>query len=343
MGRIQITVTDNYLETIKVDQLSIGYQGKDAPHIVANRIHTSLLSGELTCLLGANGAGKSTLLRTLSMSQPALKGDIYLKGRNIKEYSRSELASLISVVLTDRCEVEGMTVRELISLGRTPYTNFWGHLNEKDESVIEQAISLVGIKNLVRRRLNTLSDGERQKAMIAKALVQETPIILLDEPTAFLDFPSRVEIMQLLRRLSHKTDKSILLSTHDLELALQIADKIWLMERGKELITGTPEDLTINERLTNFFQCDGVFFNEQTGLFCINNPITDCIGIKGHGKRFDMARKALRRIGIDTVEDCQSAITVNVTDKSFEIIHENIKVAETSTVEYLLKRIKEII
>jgi len=336
-------VTDDHLETIKIDQLSIGYQGKDAPHIVANRIKTSLLSGELTCLLGANGAGKSTLLRTLSMSQPALKGNIYLKGHNIKEYSRSELASLISVVLTDRCEVEGMTVRELISLGRTPYTDFWGNLSEKDETVIEQSISLVGIKNLAKRRLNTLSDGERQKAMIAKALVQETPIILLDEPTAFLDFPSRVEIMQLLRRLSHETDKSILLSTHDLELALQIADKIWLMERGKELITGTPEDLTINERLTNFFQCDGVLFDEQTGLFCINNPITNSIGIKGHGKRFDMACKALRRVGIDATEDCKSAIAVNVTEESFEIICENRIIAEAVTIEDLLKRIKEII
>lgn len=336
-------MTDDHLETIKIEQLSIGYQGKDTPHVVANRIKTSLLSGELTCLLGANGAGKSTLLRTLSMSQPALKGNIYLKGHNIKEYSRSELASLISVVLTDRCEVEGMTVRELISLGRTPYTDFWGNLSEKDETVIEQSISLVGIKNLAKRRLNTLSDGERQKAMIAKALVQETPIILLDEPTAFLDFPSRVEIMQLLRRLSHETDKSILLSTHDLELALQIADKIWLMERGKELITGTPEDLTINERLTNFFQCDGVLFDEQTGLFCINNPITNCIGIKGHGKRFDMACKALRRVGIDATEDCKSAIAVNVTEESFEIICENRIIAEAVTIEDLLKRIKEII
>lgn len=336
-------MTDDHLETIKIDQLSIGYQGKDTPHIVANRIKTSLISGELTCLLGANGAGKSTLLRTLSMSQPALKGEIYLKGHNIKEYSRSELASLISVVLTDRCEVEGMTVRELISLGRTPYTDFWGNLSEKDENIVEQSISLVGIKNLARRRLNTLSDGERQKAMIAKALVQETPIILLDEPTAFLDFPSRVEIMLLLRRLSHETDKSILLSTHDLELALQIADKIWLMERGKELITGTPEDLTINERLTNFFKCDGVLFDEQTGLFCINNPITDRIGIKGYGKRFDMARKALKRIGIDATEDCKSAIVVNVTEKSFEIICENKRIAETITIEHLLKQIKEII
>lgn len=336
-------MTDDHLETIKIDQLSIGYQGKDTPHIVANRIKTSLISGELTCLLGANGAGKSTLLRTLSMSQPALKGDIYLRGHNIKEYSRSELASLISVVLTDRCEVEGMTVRELISLGRTPYTDFWGNLSEKDEAIVEQSISLVGIKNLVRRRLNTLSDGERQKAMIAKALVQETPIILLDEPTAFLDFPSKVEIMLLLRRLSHDTDKSILLSTHDLELALQIADKIWLMERGKELITGTPEDLTINDKLTNFFQCDGVLFDEQTGLFCINNPITNRIEIKGYGKRFDMARKALRRIGIDATEDCKSTIVVNVTEESFEIIRENIKIAETVTIEYLLKRIKEII
>lgn len=328
-------------ETIKIDQLSIGYPGKNAPHIVASNICTSLQCGELTCLLGTNGAGKSTLLRTLSLAQEALSGTILLEGRDIKHYSRSELATLISLVLTDRCEVEGMTVRELVELGRTPYTDFWGKLGETDEKIVEGAINMVGISNLAKRRINTLSDGERQKAMIAKALAQETPIILLDEPTAFLDFPSKVEVMQLLRRLSHDTQKSILLSTHDLELALQIADKIWLMEQGKEMVTGTPEDLSINNSLTNFFERDGIHFNPHTGLFAVDTPINSHIHVEGKGKRFDMVKKALRRIGIDAT-DSESSITIRVSDNDYSIYQENSLISTSITIEMLLKTIKEL-
>ena len=328
-------------ETIKIDQLSIGYPGKNAPHIVASNICTSLQCGELTCLLGTNGAGKSTLLRTLSLAQEALSGTILLEGRDIKHYSRSELATLISLVLTDRCEVEGMTVRELVELGRTPYTDFWGKLGETDEKIVEGAINMVGISNLAKRRINTLSDGERQKAMIAKALAQETPIILLDEPTAFLDFPSKVEVMQLLRRLSHDTQKSILLSTHDLELALQIADKIWLMEQGKEMVTGTHEDLSINNSLTNFFERDGIHFNPHTGLFAVDTPINRHIHVEGKGKRFDMVKKALRRIGIDAT-DSEATITIRVSDNDYSIYQENSLISTSITIEMLLKTIKEL-
>lgn len=329
-------------ETVRIDSLSIGYPGRDVPHIVAKGILTSLYSGELTCLLGANGAGKSTLLRTLAMSQPAIGGHIYLRGKDMNEYSRSELATLISVVLTDRCEVEGMTVHELVALGRTPYTDFWGKLNDEDEHIVKQSIAQVGIEPLVRRRLNTLSDGERQKVMIAKAIAQETPVVYLDEPTAFLDFPSKVEILQLLRRLSRKTNKSILLSTHDLELALQIADKIWLMQRGEKLITGTPEDLALEGQLTHFFERDGVCFNRQTGLFAIDNPMSSSIHIEGDdkGERFEMVKKALRRIGIDvTAED--TPITVKIAHENFAVYRQNKLVAEETTIEMLLKELKQ--
>jgi iron complex transport system ATP-binding protein len=329
-------VATNDCETIRINHLSIGYPGKNAPHIVAKGIQSSLYSGELTCLLGANGAGKSTLLRTLSMFQPSLDGKILLRNKDINDYSRNELATLISVVLTDRCEVEGMTVHELVALGRTPYTDFWGKLSDADEAIVQESIALVGIDNLSKRRISTLSDGERQKAMIAKALAQETPVVLLDEPTAFLDFPSKVEVMQLLRRLSRETNKSILLSTHDLELALQIADKIWLMEKGKELITGTPEDLAIDGLLSHFFQRDGVLFNSHTGLFGVNNPINHHIHIIGSGERFEMARKALRRNGIEA-DDINSPFTLKVTEVLFQIIHKEEVLAETTTIESLLK------
>ena len=177
--------------------------------------------------------------------------------------------------------------------------------------------------------------------MIAKALAQETPIILLDEPTAFLDFPSKVEVMQLLRRLSHDTQKSILLSTHDLELALQIADKIWLMEQGKEMVTGTPEDLSINNSLTNFFERDGIHFNPHTGLFAVDTPINRHIHVEGKGKRFDMVKKALRRIGIDAT-DSEASITIRVSDNDYSIYQENSLISTSITIEMLLKTIKEL-
>lgn len=334
-------MTTGQHETIELIGLTIGYPGKNKPHIVASRITTALRCGELTCLLGANGAGKSTLLRTLSASQPPLSGKILLKGKDIHLFTRADLATQISVVLTDRCEVEGMTVYELVSLGRTPYTDFWGQLNEKDKEEVNRALVLVGIPELSRRRIQTLSDGERQKAMIAKALAQDTPVILLDEPTAFLDYPSKVEMMQLLRRLSRETNKSILLSTHDLELALQIADKVWLMERSKDLITGTPEDLSLDGRLTNFFNRKGISFNEQTGLFRVDNTIRHHITLIGEGDRTNMVRKALLRNGIDT-DTSSSKIVVDVTDTAFRLSDNGTIIAEVTTVEALLNEIKNI-
>ena len=234
--------------------------------MVAGHINAGINSGELTCLLGANGIGKSTLLRTLSAFQPKLSGEIFIQGQEIEQYKDKELSMAISVVLTEKCEVRNMTVTELVGLGRTPYTGFWGTLDEDDKQIVERSISLVKIEKLADRMVHTLSDGERQKVMIAKALAQETPIIFLDEPTAFLDFPSKVEMMQLLHRLSRQTNKTIFLSTHDLELALQIADKIWLMDKMNGVIIGTPEDLSLNGSLSAFFAHKGIIFDIDNTL-----------------------------------------------------------------------------
>ena len=220
-------------ETIKIQDLSIGYVDKKEVKVVANHITATIFSGELTCLLGANGVGKSTLLRTLSAFQPKLGGKIFIEGKEISEFTDKQLSRVISVVLTEKPDIRNMTVEELVGLGRSPYTGFWGTLAKDDKVVVNNAIRLVGIESMQGRMIQTLSDGERQKVMIAKALAQDTPVIYLDEPTAFLDYPSKVEMMQLLYKLSRETDKTIFLSTHDLELALQIADKLWLMDKKK--------------------------------------------------------------------------------------------------------------
>ena len=284
--------------TIDIDDLSIGYTGKHYRKVVAAHIRATIRSGELTCLLGANGVGKSTLLRTLSAFQPKLEGSIRILGRELSAYTDRQLARIIGVVLTEKCDIRNMFVEELIGLGRSPYTGFWGRLSRDDRRVVERAIELVKIEHLAGRMIQTLSDGERQKVMIAKALAQETPLIFLDEPTAFLDFPSKVEMMQLLHTLSRTTNKTIFMSTHDLELALQIADKVWLMDRAQGITTGTPEDLSLNGSLGHFFARKGILFDKETGLFRIDNEFTHQLRLDGCGQKYQMVRKALQRNGI---------------------------------------------
>lgn len=304
-------------ETIRLSDLRIGYRVRNEEHVVAEGLDASISNGELTCLLGRNGAGKSTLLRTLAAFQPPLGGSIRLLGRVLTEYSDRELSHLLGVVLTDKCDLTNMTVVDLVAMGRAPYTGFWGALAASDRQEIDRAVAAVGIESLAERKIQTLSDGERQKAMIAKALAQQTPVILLDEPTAFLDYPSKVEIMQLLHRLTRETGKTIFLSTHDLELALQIADRIWLMKRGEPLITGTPEDLSIDGTLAGFFPQKGIAFDPTTGLFRIRNRYRMEVRLTGDGLLRDMADKALRRVGIDpsASDEAAEAIVAAVSDR----------------------------
>lgn len=283
-------------ETIVIKDLAIGYPGKRSVKTVAEGINDTLSSGCLTCLLGENGAGKSTLLRTLAGFQPALKGAVDIMGKPLQQYGEKELAKVIGVVLTERNNLQNMTVAELVGMGRSPYTNFWGRFTPEDHEKVAAAMDLIGIRALGGRMVETLSDGERQKTMIAKALAQETPIIFLDEPTAFLDYPSKVEMLQLLRRLAAEMDKTIFLSTHDLELALQIADRLWVMAKrgagsgtgnGSEagsgtgaaepgdaaakaaggVIAGTPEELARNGTLEKYFSRKGVTFEHIAGHY----------------------------------------------------------------------------
>jgi iron complex transport system ATP-binding protein len=259
---------------IQIKNLSIGYHNKQGMSPIAASLNAIIHSGTLTCLLGANGVGKSTLLRTLSGFQPKLAGEISIYGKPIESYSGKELSQTIGVVLTEKVDIRDMTVRDLISLGRNPYTGFWGKLSDEDEIIITEAIAYLKIEELSNRSVHTLSDGERQKVMIAKVLAQKTPVIYLDEPTAFLDFPSKVEIMRFLHFLAVQFGKVIFLSTHDLELALQIADKLWLMDKQKGLTVGITDELRQNGVLDNFFRCEGVYFDREVGLFRIEKEVS---------------------------------------------------------------------
>ena len=214
---------------ISLSQLSVGYTPS---HPVISDINLELRSGQLACLIGENGIGKSTLLKTLTGFLPKLEGSLLLDNRDINSFSQRELARQVSIVLTQKPDVQNLTIEEIIGLGRSPYTGFFGRLRTEDRKVVDDAIATMGIEKLRGRMIQTLSDGERQKVMIAKALAQETSIILLDEPTAFLDFPSKAETFQSLQRMAHERDKLILLSTHDLELAVRFADSLLEVKKG---------------------------------------------------------------------------------------------------------------
>lgn len=338
-------IFDNNI-TVKIENLTIGYDKKhyntrthSGGKVVASNINASIIGGELTCLLGANGVGKSTLLKTLSAFIPKLDGRILLLDKDLDVYRDSELSKVIGVVLTDKCDIKNMYVRDLVGLGRSPYTGFWGVLDKEDQFIVDEAIKLINIENLAHRMVHTLSDGERQKVMIAKALAQQTPIIFLDEPTAFLDFPSKVEIMQLLHKLTRQTGKTIFLSTHDLELALQIADKIWLMDKTHGFAIGSPEDMALNGMLSGFFARKGITFDNETGLFRVENSYTERLNLQGiHGNIHAMVRKALLRNGIlagrNEVSDIVLTIEAN-TPMPYVVKYPDNKELKFSTIEEL--------
>lgn len=225
---------------ITLSHLSVGYK---IGHAVVSDINLTLQSGKLASLIGANGVGKSTLLKTLTGFLPKLEGSLLLDGKDISEFSQRALARQTSIVLTQKPEVQNLTVEEIVGLGRSPYTGFFGKLHANDQQIVDESITAVGIQKLKNRMIQTLSDGERQKVMIAKALAQQTPVIFLDEPTAFLDFSSKVETFQLLQRMAHEMGKLVLLSTHDLELAVRFSDTL-LQVNGDGLRTVSNEEVT---------------------------------------------------------------------------------------------------
>lgn len=249
--------------SVQLHDLAVGYASHRNPRCVASSLNATAQPGTLTCLIGHNGTGKSTLLRTIARLQPAIAGSVLIGDTDISALTPSLLARMLSVVLTSRPDARNMTVEELVSLGRAPYTGFWGRLSGADRNIVAQSIERVGITAMAARRVCSLSDGEMQKVMIAKSLAQQTPVILLDEPTAFLDFPGKIDLMLLLQRLAHEERKTILLSTHDLETALQCADRLWLLA-DSALHDGTPHDLAANGLIDKYISRENVRLDRET-------------------------------------------------------------------------------
>ncbi len=233
---------------------------------IGSHLSATLASGRLTALLGPNGVGKSTLLRTLSGLQRPLAGTITCNGADFLQLQPKELAKQLSVVLTFRPETEVMTAEEVVMTGRIPYAGLLGRHRADDLQRVERAMALTQTARFAQRPLTTLSDGERQRVFIAKALAQDTPIIVLDEPTAFLDFGSKIEMVRLLARLAHEEAKTVLMSTHDVELALHLSDELWLLS-ASGIAQGTPKALAADGTITRFFAYDEVRFLPQEMRF----------------------------------------------------------------------------
>jgi iron complex transport system ATP-binding protein len=288
--------------------LSVGYTApRQPPKVILDDINVRLNAGELVCLIGPNGAGKSTLMRTLAGMQPSLAGTVTLQGDDMRSMNPRDLAQRLSIVLTERVDVGVLSAYALVALGRFPYTDWSGTLTPDDEAVVRWAIQAVGAVDLAARNVGELSDGERQKIMIARALAQEPALMLLDEPTAFLDLPRRAEMMQLLRRLAHETGRAILLSTHDLDLALHNADRIWLLPKGGPLHVGAPEDLVLSGAFEQAFQAEGVQFDPYTGSFKTTIQPAGTIDLLGDGIPAIWTIRALERAGFCVVRDGASS------------------------------------
>ncbi len=258
--------SQNHILTTK--NLSIGYKSKKDTTIISSNLDLELHRGELVCLLGKNGIGKSTLLRTLTKVQPKLSGEIHLQGHVLESYTSNDLAKQMSIVLTERIPPSNLTVYELIALGRQPYTNWLGTLTEEDIEQIELAMQHTDLHDLMHKRSDELSDGQLQRVMICRALAQNTDLILLDEPTAHLDIQHKIETFQLLKNLAHKLQKSILISSHEIQLALQMGDILWLMT-GKEVISGKPKELIDNNNINQLFDSNTIYFDKEKSQFLV--------------------------------------------------------------------------
>jgi len=286
------------LPTLETRALSIGYrQANGASRTVASDVTLALRPGELVCLMGPNGAGKSTLLRTLSGLQRPLDGRVLLEGQDLHAMSVTARGQRLSVVLTDRITAGMLTGYEVTSLGRHPHTDWTGALTAHDHEVVRRALDATGAGLLASRQVAELSDGERQRVMVARAVAQEPVVMLLDEITAFLDLPHRVAIMRLLANLAHERGVAILVSTHDLELSLRTADRLWLFGAAGRIHAGAPEDLVMDGAFEQAFAADGLAFDRDAGVFRTFEPTRGVVSLVGEGSVAAWTARALERAG----------------------------------------------
>ncbi len=327
---------------LEIQALEIGYAQKGKrPLSLLPPISVNLCEGDFVALSGPNGAGKTTLFRTLTAALPPISGCISFLGKPLQDYSAKEKASLFSIVLTERPDDFFMKVFDIVAAGRYPFTGWYAKLDKKDVAMIEESLERVAIQDLAQRAFVSLSDGEKQKVMIAKALAQNTPVIFLDEPTAFLDFPSKLELMHLLQKLAHEDQKTILFSSHDLELMLRSADKMWLMAKNQPLISGIPEDLVLSDAINNYFGRNNLSFDLNSGHFMEQPQYHGKIGLNIHSVEAKWVAHALQRKGYQVIEPQNTNIFVELQGHQYEL-RTNDRIQTYQSIEKLLYAIHKI-
>ena len=304
--------------------LQLGYSQEGMRKPLLEDLNFELVAGELTCLLGPNGVGKSTLIKAILGEITPWEGRLLLKQELLSSYSIQDRAKHIAVVLTDPIYPGNLTVGQLVALGRTPHTYWVGKLGNSDRALVEKALADTHIGYLRDARLGELSDGQRQKAMIARALAQDGSVIVLDEPTAHLDLVNRLEIMSLLREISHSQSKAILVVTHDLDIALETADRFWILNCGLPLLSGKPEDLVLSGQIQALFPSNRYQFNVARGRVEWSQAIPD-FQIQGPAEQAYWVKKALVKVGITSLNQTlviSEPFVLRLGEKTFGTLEE---------------------
>jgi iron complex transport system ATP-binding protein len=321
--------------------LKIGYSSKKGDKVVLDSINAQLEKGSFTCFLGRNGAGKSTLLKTILGIIPPLSGSIKLDGKDLQKYHAVDRAKLISAVLTDFIRIEHLKVYDFVALGRTPYTNWSGKLSVEDESLIENALEITEISHLRENKISELSDGQVQVVSIARAICQDTDLILLDEPTAHLDVPNKFKVFEILRKLSIDHKKSIFVITHDMDLAFQNANNLWVVDKNKNLMSDLTEDLMLRTDLLDFFQSDKFKFDYESGKFTYHRNSRVELELCGGEEAVYWTKQALLKNGyavskkseyrIDISPNLNSDLPTNVNSYKWSLSETNSEKVEFET------------
>jgi iron complex transport system ATP-binding protein len=296
-----ILMNMNFTRLLSFDSLKIGYRAGGHEKILLPPLTAYASKGELIAVIGKNGIGKSTLLRTIAGLQASLGGKILYNEKDINDFSRNELAQEVGYISTEIVKISNMNVYDLVSLGRFPHTNWIGKIDEENHLAIMDALEKTSMTEFSGRSISELSDGERQRAMIARIVAQDTGVMIMDEPTAFLDIGSKYEILHLMHILSRKSEKTIIFSTHDLHMAISQADKIWLILDDK-LIEGSPEDLMIEGKFDHLFDSSLIKFNSDSGTFSFLGEVRESVYLPGEGLKRHWTEKALQRAGFSVSE-----------------------------------------
>lgn len=310
----------NLPPTIQLHDLSTGYRSRREEKVISRHLELAIAPGEVVILMGPNGSGKSTLMHTMAGLLPPLSGEVIISRKPLSSLKMKELARLLSLVLTERIPAGNMAISDIVAVGRYPYTGFRGSLRPEDKAVIREALIACHLDGMQERLYSTLSDGEKQRVMISRALAQETPLILLDEPTAHLDLPSRLEVTTMLRTLARSLGKSILISTHELDLALGWADTIWLMDREGKVTASAPEDLILGGHIERVFGAPGLSYDQERGEFSIRQSGGKKIYLRGEGLRYIWTSRALQRLGYEVTASTGAYPEVVLTEEAWELV-----------------------